>query len=180
MKEEKLKKLLGELADVTTEPVRPELAENIKHHIPHRLIPHRSGMDTINIIIDLRIGKLAAAAVIIITTILLASFLGSQDSTDAGIYQESKLLLKYWLGRNDSSENELLAVRSRYEYLAQRGKDVIYYGDRAGPKDSNAVLLQWKLSDGNYRIIFGDLHEGTVSPEELIKLQAQMLQKNAK
>ena len=111
---------------------------------------------------------------------MLASFLGSQDSTDAGIYQESKLLLKYWLGRNDSSENELLAVRSRYEYLAQRGKDVIYYGDRAGPKDGNAVLLQWKLSDGNYRIIFGDLREVTVSPEELIKLQAQMLQKNAK
>jgi len=56
----------------------------------------------------------------------------------------------------------------------------VYYGDVIDPADGNAVLMQWKLSDGSYRVIFADLREETISAEELIKLQAQMLQKKAK
>jgi hypothetical protein len=74
----------------------------------------------------------------------------------------------------------LATARSRYEYLAQTGKDVVYYGDSVDPQDSNAVLMQWKLSDGEYRVVFGDLRERTVSAEELIRLQARMLQKRAR
>ena len=97
MREEKLKELLNELADATVEPVRPGLTEDIKRQIPQRLRPHRGGMDTINIIIDLRINKLAAAAAIIITVALCANFLGGQGPAGEGIYQDSKLLAKYWL-----------------------------------------------------------------------------------
>jgi hypothetical protein len=56
----------------------------------------------------------------------------------------------------------------------------VYYGDSVDPQDSDAVLIQWKLSDGEYRVIFGDLREKTVSAEELIRLQAKMLRKKAK
>ena len=181
MSEEKLGKLLNELADRTPGPVRPGLNEDIKHQIPQQLIPHRGGMDTVNIIINLRISKLAAVAAIIITMLLWASFFGERESTGDGIYQESKLLIKYCLGGADASRSEVLAGMSKlYQYLADQGKDVAYYGDSIDPDDSNAVLMQWKLSNGEYRVILGDLRTKTVSAEELIKLQTRMLQKQKK
>jgi hypothetical protein len=180
VREEKLEKLLNELADATAGPVHPHLAEDIKHQIPQQLSPHRGGMDTVNIIIDLRISKLAAAAAIIVTMILFANFFGGQSPADGGIYQNGKLLIKYCLGGIGTDRSNVLTAKSRYEYLAQRVKDVVYYGDSVDPQDSNAVLIQWKLSDGQYKVIFGDLREKTVSAEELIRLQARMLQKKAK
>jgi len=192
MREEKLKKLLNGLADATPEPVRPGLAEDIKDQIPHRLVPHKGGMDTINtpvspwdslrrsvcthILIDLRINKLTAAAVIIITIVLCAHFLGGQDATGGGIYED----IKYWRSWMGLGRSNLLAGRSKYEYLAHQGKQVWYYGDSIDPKDSEAVLVQWKLSDGRYRVIFADLSTKAVSAEESIKLLSRMLQKKTK
>jgi hypothetical protein len=180
MREEKLGKLLNELAQRTVEPVSPGLAEDIKHQIPHGLIPHRGGMDTVNIIIDLRVSKLAAAAVIIATMILCANFLGGRDFGSNGIYQDGRLLARYLLGSTGAGKSNILAGRAKYEYLVHRGKEIVFYGDSIDPEDSNAVLMQWKLSDGKYQVVFGDLHEREVDAEELIKLQARMLQKKAK
>jgi len=167
MEEEKLGKLLNELAKQTAEPVRPGLAEEIKQHIPHRLIRHRGGMDTINIIVDLRISRLAAAAVIVMTMILLAKV--------HGIYKDNELLARYLFGGADKIN--ILAGKTQYEHLLSQGKDVIFYGDSIDPEDSNAVLIQWKLSNGKYRVVFCDLREREVTAEELIKLQARMLQR---
>jgi hypothetical protein len=181
MNEEKVEKLLNELADATAGPIPSHLAEDIKHQIPQQLSAHKGRIDTVNIIIDLRISKLAAAAAIIVTMILFANFFGGRSQGNGGIYQNGKLLLKYCLsdiGTNRS--NVLTTARSRYEYLVQTGKDVVYYGDSVDPQDSDAVLVQWKLPNGEYRVMLGDLREKTVSAEELIKLQAQMLQKRAK
>jgi len=181
VRDEKLEKSLNELADATTEPVHPHLAEDIKHQIPQQLSPHRGGRDTVNIIIDLRIGKLAAvAAAIIVTTILCANLLRSRSPESDGILQDSKLLIKYCLGGIDAQGSNVSAAKSRYEHLAQIGKDVVYYGDSVDTADSNAVLIQWRLSDGKYRVVFSDLRERTVTAEELIKLQARMLQEKAK
>jgi len=174
MEEENLGKLLNELAERTAEPVGPDLAEEIKQHIPHSLMPHRKGIDTINIVIDLRVSKLATAAAIIITMILLASFLGSRDSAGSGVsIRDSKVLAKYLLGGADTSN--ISTARAKYEFLLQQGKDAVFYGDIIGPQDNNAVLMQWKLADGRYMVVFGDLREREVGAEELIQLQAQML-----
>ena len=175
MREEKLKKSLNELAKETAERVRPGLAEDIKHHIPRQLSPHRRGMDTINIIIDLRINKFAAAAIIIMTMILLANFFGGRGSPGNGVYQDSKMLVAYFL-QDRADNSDLSAVRSRYEHLIQKGEKAVYYGDKADLQDSSAVLLQWKLPDGSYRVITGDLQEKTVSADELIELLSRMLQ----
>ncbi|HUW19018.1 MAG TPA: hypothetical protein VMW16_06930 [Sedimentisphaerales bacterium] len=176
MEEEKVGKLLNALAERTAERVRPELAEQIKQHIPSRLIPYRKGIDTVNIIIDLRVSKLAAAAAIIITMILLASFFGGPNPTGSGIYQDGKLLIRYCLGGRNVSNNDLTSMSRLCEYLTQQGKDVVFYGEGADRNDSNSVLMQWKISDDRYRVIFSDLREAEVSAEELIRLQAQMLQ----
>ena len=171
-------KLLNRLADATAESVRPGLAEQIKQRIPRRLEPHRSRMDTISIVIDLRVSKLAAAAVIILTMILCAVLLGSRDLADVGIYESSKQLAKYCLRGGSAEKSDILAgVSSLHEYLIDQGKDVAYYGDTADPRDANAVLMQWKLADGDYKVIFGDLRMETVSADKLIKLQSRMLQK---
>jgi hypothetical protein len=180
MSEEKLEKLLNELADATAEPAPSYLAEEIKHQIPQQLSPHRGGLDTVNIIIDLRISKLAAAAVIVLTMVVFANFFGGRSPADGSLYRNGKLLVEYCLGGIKGKQSNVLAAKSRYEYLVQAGRDVVYYGDRIDSGDSNAVLLQWKISDGEYRVVFGDLREETVSAEELIRLQGRMLQKMAK
>jgi hypothetical protein len=180
MSEERLEKLLNELADATAEQTPSYLSEEIKHQIPQQLSPHKGGLDTVNIIIDLRISKLAAAAVIVLTMVVFANFFGGRSPADGGLYRSSKLLVKYCLGGTGAEHSNVAAARARYEYIAQKFADVVYYGDSVDPTDSNAVLIQWKISDGEYRVVFGDLREETVSAEELIKLQGQMLQKRAK
>lgn len=180
MKDEKLKGLLNRLAKATEEPVRPGLAEEIKDQIPRRLTPHKTGLDTVSIIIDLRINKLTAAAAIIVTMILCVSLLDGRDRPGGGIYQDSKMFVKHLLSGDVFGRSEVSLVKTRYEYLLGKGKEAAYYGDTVDPEDSNAVLMQWKLSDGKYRVIFGDLREQTVTAEELVDLQARMLQKNTK
>jgi len=97
MSEKNIEKLLSDLAQVTAEPTRKGLGEDIKSRIPHKLTPHK-GKDTINIMIDLRISKLTAAAAIIITLILCVNFLGEKNTNSLGLVQESKLLVNYFFG----------------------------------------------------------------------------------
>jgi len=177
MKEKRLKERLNELAERAKEPVRSDLAEQIKQQIPHRLERHKIGWDTVNIIIDLRMSKSVAAAAIIITLILLANLFGGRDSTDGGIVRDSILLIKYWGG---AERSEVSAVRSKYEHLLHRGEEVTWYGDRIDPKDRSAVLMQHKRRDGRYCVTFVDGRERDVSAEELVKLLTRMLQNKAK
>jgi len=176
--EEKIEDLLSSLAKRTEEEVSPHLVESIKQQIPSRLNSHKPGMETINIVINLRVSRLAAAAVIVISVILWASLMGSGESVDDGLYQDSKLLISYWFG--GESKKDLLASKSRYEYLVGKGKEVAYYGENIKTGDSNAVLMHWRLSDGNYRVVFGDLREETILAEDLISLQSKMLEKKTK
>ena len=180
MKNEELQKLLNELADATSEGVRPELAEGIKDQIPQPLTPHKGGMDTANIVINLRVNKLAAAAVIILTMLLCAHFLGGGNSTDNGIFRDGRRLIGYLLGGRENDEGVRAGMSGYYQNLLSQGIDVVYYGDNINLGDSNAVLMQWKISKGQYKVIFADLHTKTVSAEELIELQRQMLQKKIK
>jgi len=181
MTEEKLKELLNELADGTAGPVRDGLNEDIKRRIPQTPAPHRGGWDTINIIIDLRVSRLAAAAVIVLTMVLLANLFSSRDSAAKGIYQDSKLLIKYCLQGEGAHRSDVLAGLSKLrDTLVQQGREVVYYDNKPDPEDSYAVIMCWKLPDSRYGVIFGDLTTKTVGPDILIRLQARMLQKNAK
>jgi hypothetical protein len=171
MKEKKLKELLNELADVTAEPARPGLGEEIKHRIPRQLSPNKAGTDTVHIVINLRISKLAAAAVIITTILLCAGLFGGRDWTSYGAVDGIKDSLRVLV----AGKADVLAVRSRYEELVRQGKHVVYYGDSIDPGDSNAVLLQLKLPDGRYRVVFADGSTTIVDSEKLIELLSRML-----
>jgi hypothetical protein len=61
-----------------------------------------------------------------------------------------------------------------YMTLVQEKKEPAYYGDVVGPKDANQVLMRWKVSDSEYRVVFGDLRVETVTAEKLAELEAAL------
>jgi hypothetical protein len=58
-------------------------------------------------------------------------------------------------------------------YILCYRRDVVYNGKTVGPKDKDKVLLRWKLDDGRYAVIYGDLHSETVTAERLKTLESQ-------
>ncbi len=58
--------------------------------------------------------------------------------------------------------------------LVQDRKDPAYYGDSILPEDADRVLMRWKISDDQYRVIFGDLTAENVSSERLAELEKQL------
>jgi outer membrane lipoprotein-sorting protein len=55
--------------------------------------------------------------------------------------------------------------------IRQYSADFAYYGKAVGPRDRTKVLLRWKLGDGRYEVIFGDLRAETVTAERLRALE---------
>jgi hypothetical protein len=176
-----LAELLEVLAKKTVEAAPTELAENIKRQIPPKFGTHRGGLGTVNIIIDLRINKLAAAAAIIITLVLFANFMRGKDTSADGLFEDSKLLIKYCLGGANGGRKEVLSGFSNfYQYLVHEGREAAYYGDVIDPDDKDAIVIHWKLSDSEYKVIFADLSSKTVNSDELIELQSRMLLRKTK
>jgi outer membrane lipoprotein-sorting protein len=60
-----------------------------------------------------------------------------------------------------------------FNRILQANSDVAYFGKTVGPKDKDKVLLRWKLDDGRYQIIFGDLRAEIVSAERLRTLEGK-------
>ncbi len=55
--------------------------------------------------------------------------------------------------------------------LADDGYDPVYYGDTVTAADADKVLLRWRLPNGQYQVIFGDLQTTEVTPAELAALE---------
>jgi hypothetical protein len=60
-----------------------------------------------------------------------------------------------------------------FNRVLQANRDTAYYGKTVGPKDKDKVLLRWKLDDGRYEVIFGDLRRDTVTAERLQVLEGK-------
>jgi len=67
-----------------------------------------------------------------------------------------------------------MAIRFCAE-LVMEDKDFAYYGEKVTAEFPHAVLMRWKVEDGKYRIIFGDLTARDVSAGELAQLEAMPL-----
>ncbi len=57
--------------------------------------------------------------------------------------------------------------------LEAQGNEPVYSGATVTATDSDKVLLRWKLDDGRYRVIFGDLRIEDVSAGRLAELEAK-------
>ena len=179
MAKHKIDDLLKALAEHGIERARPELGQEIKARIPSRLTFRP--MDTFNIIVDLRISRVAAAAVILVAMFLMGSFLGGRDAAGPKMFEDGKLFLRYTLGGEDACKAEFLGNLAEFRNeLTAQGREVVYYGDPANLKDPCVVIMHWKLSDDRYGVILGDLTARTVSAKTLITLQGHMLQKRTK
>jgi len=177
MKTDKLEQMLDQLAQATHETPPPHLCQTIKDHIPPRLVRHRVNWETVNIVIDLRMSRSAAAAIIVIAVILLANLFAGRDASGNGMLRDGVLMIKYGLaGENAYRADILKTLTAFYHDLLKQGRDVTFYGDSADPADRNAIVMHWRLPNGKYRVVFNDMTARTVSPQALIRLQARMLQ----
>ena len=76
--------------------------------------------------------------------------------------------------RIDDAQVSTLKYGAQYfETLHKDGKDPVYYGPTVTSDDANKVLLRWKLDDGKYRVIFGDLRIEDVNAGRLAELEAE-------
>jgi hypothetical protein len=75
------------------------------------------------------------------------------------------------LKRVSDAGKPVLQLMRFYAGLVRQKKEPAYYGKTVTPKDTDKVLLRWKLSDGEYRVIYGDLHAATVATEKLSELE---------
>jgi len=173
-----LEHLLNEVAEITNVPPRAGLREEIKGQIPAGLCRYQKRRDSYNIMIDLRISKIAAAAIITITLILSAGYFGAPDSAGGNFFGDSKVMLRYVLGGNKPKTSLVSGnIEDLYKTLRETGKEVVYYGDKEISQDNDSIIMQWKIQDGKYSVVFGDLSVKTVTAEELVRLQSKMLQK---
>jgi len=62
---------------------------------------------------------------------------------------------------------------SQIDWIQKKNPDAAYYGKTVGPKDKDKVLLRWKLDDGRYEVILGDLRNETVTAEKLRALEGK-------
>ena len=170
---DKIKNLLKTFAARGFESPQPGLLQELKNRIPHRLVCHR--MDTISIIVDLRISRVAAAAVILVALFVAAGFFGGREAISGG-----KLFLSYTLRGENAYRGQITETLATFrDTLIAQGRDVVYYGDWAESNDPHVVLMHWKLSDDEYGVILGDMSARTVHAKTLIRLQAHMLSQEA-
>ncbi|MBN1972475.1 MAG: hypothetical protein JW787_02455 [Sedimentisphaerales bacterium] len=85
---------------------------------------------------------------------------------------------------NEEKSQKLVDVAAKvqgagmfYTNLSQKDKNTAYYGDRVSPGDSDNVLMRWKISDNDYRVIFGDLKVETLTKETLDQIEKSLPEK---
>lgn len=71
----------------------------------------------------------------------------------------------------------ITGIGSFYTSLSQDEKHPAYYGDVVTPEDSDQVLMRWRVSETEYRVVFGSLHVETVSHEVLAELEKALPQR---
>ena len=59
-----------------------------------------------------------------------------------------------------------VGIAGFYQKLVDEQREPEYFGATVEPGDSEAILLKWKLDDGRYRVIYGDLRAETVDSRD--------------
>jgi hypothetical protein len=107
-------------------------------------------------------------------TILRSAFEKSETPAAMRLKEELKGLTDEEIG--NKLVDFLMPIQNLVKFCDQRlfWYDVFqlkYYGKTVTPKDADKVLMRWKVSDNEYRVIYGDLHAETVTPEKLAELE---------
>ena len=65
----------------------------------------------------------------------------------------------------------IIVIRDFHTLLVQEGKDPVYHGSVVTPQDADQILMRWKVSDTECRVLFGSLHVETVGGATLAELE---------
>jgi hypothetical protein len=76
--------------------------------------------------------------------------------------------------KNAALAAKAMAGFSQVTEIKVYNPDFAYYGQTVTPQDNDKVLLRWKLDDGKYEVIFGDLRAETVTAEKLQELEGKL------
>jgi hypothetical protein len=102
----------------------------------------------------------------------------SENLTDAGMKLQEEMGRMQKDERMKKAMEMIRPVQSLgmfYMMLEQGKKEPAYYGDTVTVQDVEKVLLRWKISHDQYRVIFGDLSTLDVNTEKLAKLEKSSL-----
>ncbi len=97
------------------------------------------------------------------------------DGLKAG-YDLCKILGVRW---HHETEDELATLKKVIKglnligHLQATNPDAAYYGKTVSPNDKDQVLVRWKLDDGQYEVIFGDLRAETVTADRVRTLEGK-------
>ena len=97
----------------------------------------------------------------------IGDFLGEIDE----IYKAKSSDMSFQL--DDAKIVDLKYGAQHFGKLEAEGKEPVYSGATVTAADSDKVLLRWKLDDGQYCVIFGDLRIEDVSAGRLAELEAE-------
>lgn len=76
-------------------------------------------------------------------------------------------------GIDDAKVSTLKFGAQYFQTLDKNDKDPVYNGPAVTADDADKVLLRWKLSDGQYRVIMGDLEIQDVDAAQLAQLEQE-------
>ena len=97
---------------------------------------------------------------------------GQNDPNYVPSAQESEEIQKILLKKLSVVQGACLF----YAELVTDNKEPAYYGDLVTADDADTVLMRWKVNDGQYRVIFGDLTIENITAEQLAELERQLTQ----
>ena len=107
-----------------------------------------------------------------ITTSQMSKIKDSNTPAARQLQEESKKLsLEEWGQKLNDTMMPITGAIIFYMQLVQDQKDPAYYGETVTPQDFDQVLMRWKVSDNEYRVIFGNLEAMTVTNEVLAELE---------
>jgi outer membrane lipoprotein-sorting protein len=61
---------------------------------------------------------------------------------------------------------------ARINVIQRENENAAFHGIDVGPNDAGKVLFRWKLPDGRYQVIYGDLRSEAVSAERLKEIES--------
>lgn len=170
--EDNLVKILAQLRGRISETPPEDLADRIKARIPGRLMIDGSGSQPISVFINLRINRLAAAAIIVASLVVFYGLFG-RAQLEGGIVGTVRELFGW-------RQNEAASMMRLYQEQASKGIEVVFFEQNVNRQDPTLILMYWRLPEGDYRVIFSNGRVAVVSAETLIRLQASMIHRMAR
>jgi outer membrane lipoprotein-sorting protein len=111
---------------------------------------------------------------------LMQEFVKLNDNQSPAAEQKRELMRRKFKKPQSEEEKETQVIDMMrpiqslglfYMTLIQDKKEPVYYGESVGPADGDKVLLRWKVSDGQYRVIYGNLTTADITAEQLTELE---------